>query len=143
MTPDATFLHHSRPPPHITRVCVADGTLLHVSSIGRLSTSSFSVHAVSHVPRLLMSLMSVSQITDFDCHVIFDRTSCRVQDRSVTVIGVGRRYSGVYCWSPFIYHLPLDRLIYVMLLFCLTISGIIVSATCAPLACRLLPVMVS
>ena len=106
MTPDATFLYHSRPPPHITRVRVADGTLLPVSSIGRLSTSSFSVAAVSHVPRLSMSLMSVSQLTDFDCQVIFDRTFCCVQDRSRTVIGVGRRHSGVYALESF--HLPLS-----------------------------------
>ena len=104
MTPDATSLHHSRPPPHITRVHVSDGTLLPVSSIGRLSTNSFSVPAVSHVPRLSMSLMSVSQLTDFDCQVIFDRTSCRVQDHSGIVIGAGRRHSGVYALESL--HLP-------------------------------------
>ena len=139
MTPDATSLHHSLPPPHITHVRVANGTLLPVSSIGRLSTSSFSVPAVSHVPRLLMSLMSVSQLTDFDCQVIFDRTSCRVQDRSGTVIGAGRRHSGVYALES----LHLEQSIYVMLLFCLTICGITVSATCAPLVCRPLSVMMS
>ena len=42
-----------------------------------------------------MSLMSVSQLTDLGCQVIFD-SSCRVQDRSGKVIGVGRRHSGVY-----------------------------------------------
>ena len=105
MTPDATFPHHSRPPPHVIIVRVANGTLLPVSSIGRLSTSSFSVPAVSHVPHLSMSLMSVNQLTDFDCQVIFDRTSCRVQDHSGTVIGVGRRHSGVYSLESL--HLPL------------------------------------
>ena len=67
MTPDAIFLHHSRPPPYVTHVRVADGTLLIVSSIGHLSTSSFSIPAVFHVPRLSMSLMPVSQLTDFGC----------------------------------------------------------------------------
>ena len=106
MTPDATSLHHSRPPPHVTRVRVTDGTLLPVSSIGHLSTSSFFIPVVSHVPRLSISLMSVSQLTDFDCQVIFDRTSCRVQDRSETVIGVGRRHSGVYALESL--YLPLS-----------------------------------
>ena len=78
MTPAAASIHHQRPPPHVTRVRIADGTLLPVSSIGRLSTRAFSVPAVSHVPGLSMSLMFVSQLTDFDCQVIFDRTSCRV-----------------------------------------------------------------
>ena len=69
--------------------------------------------------------------------------------RVVCRIAVGRRLELVDAivestrWSPFIFHLPLDRLIYVMLLFCLTICGIIVSVTCVPLACRLLFVMMS
>ena len=43
-----------------------------------------------------MSLMSVSQLTDFDCQVIFDSTSCRVRDHSGTMIGAGRRHSEFY-----------------------------------------------
>ena len=87
---------HTAAHTHITRVRIADDTPLPVSSIGHLTTRSFSVPSVSHVPHLSMSLMFVSQLTDFDCQVIFDRTSCRVQDRSGAVIGVGRRHSGVY-----------------------------------------------
>ena len=78
MTPDATSLTCYRPPSHIARVHIADGTPLHVSSISHLTTNSFFVPIVSHVPRLSMSLMSVSQLTDFDCQVVFDHTSCRV-----------------------------------------------------------------
>ena len=51
---------------------------------------------VSYVPKLSMHLMSVSQLIDFDCQVVFDRTSCRMQDRSGVVIGVDQRRSGVY-----------------------------------------------
>ena len=94
MTPDVTSLSCCRPPLHITRIGIAYGTPLPVSSIGHLTTSSFSIPVVSYVPRLSMSLMSVSQLTDFDCQVVFDRTSCRVQDRSGAVIGVGRRIVG-------------------------------------------------
>ena len=67
MTPDAYLLTSCRPPTHTTHVRIADGTPLPVSSIGHLSTTSFSVPVVSHVPRLSMSLMSVSQLTDFGC----------------------------------------------------------------------------
>ena len=49
-------------------------------------------------------LMSVSQLTDFDCQVVFDRTSCRVHDRSRTMIGAGRRHSGVHALNSL--HLP-------------------------------------
>ena len=96
ITPDASLLTACCPPTHTTRVRIADGTPLLVSSIGHLSTSSFSVPEVSHVPRLSMSLMSVSQLTDYGCQVVFDSFSCRVQDRSGTVIRAGRRHSGVY-----------------------------------------------
>ena len=95
MTPDATSLTCCRPHPH-TRVRIADDTPLHVSSIGHFTTNSFSVPSIFHVPRLSMNLMSVSQLTDFDCQVIFDRTSCRVQDRSGVMIRVVRHHSGVY-----------------------------------------------
>ena len=78
MTPDATFLACCGPLPYITRVRIVNDTPLLVSSIGHLTTSSFSVLSVSHMPRLSMSLMSVSQLTDFDCQVVFDRTSYRV-----------------------------------------------------------------
>ena len=43
-----------------------------------------------------MSLMSISQLTDFDCRVIFNHASCRVKDRNGAVIEVRRRHSGVY-----------------------------------------------
>ena len=101
MTPDVSLLTSCRPPTHTTRVRIADGTPLPVSSIGHLSTDSFSVPAVSHVPRLSMSLMSVSQLTDLGCQVVFDCSSCRVQDRNGTVIGAGRRHSGVYTLDIF------------------------------------------
>ena len=104
MTPDATHLTRCSPAPPITRVRIADGTPLPVSSIGHLNTSSFLVSSILHAPRLSISLMSVSQLTDFNCQVIFDRTSCRVQDRNRTVIGVGRRHSGVYALESL--HLP-------------------------------------
>ena len=104
MTPDASLLTACIPPTHTTSVRIADGTPLPVASIGRLSSHSFSVPDVSHVPRLSMGLMSVSQLTDFGCQVVFDSSSCRVQDRSGIVIGAGRRHSGVYMLDSL--HLP-------------------------------------
>lgn len=60
---------------------------------------SIQVHfssPLSHVSRLSMNLMSIIQIIDYNYQVIFYRTSRRVLDRSGTVIGAGRRHSGVY-----------------------------------------------
>jgi hypothetical protein len=61
-------------------VLTADGTSLPVSSRGTLSTSSFSVPDISHVPCLTMNLFSASQLTDSGCRVILDADSCAVQD---------------------------------------------------------------
>ena len=102
-----------------------------------LTTSSFSLPVVSHMPRLSMSFMSISQLTDFGCQVVFDCTSCRVQDRSRAVIGVGQRHSGVYALESL--HLlsfsAPDS--YCHALFCLIISGIIVLVTYVRLVCLL------
>ena len=59
MTPDATHLTRCRPAPHITRVRIIDGTPLPISFIGHLTTGSFSVPSVFHVPRLSINLKSV------------------------------------------------------------------------------------
>jgi hypothetical protein len=73
-------------------VLTADGTSLPVSSRGTLSTSSFSVLDISHVPRLKMNLFSASQLTDSGCHVILDADSCVVQDRHTQfLVGAGPR----------------------------------------------------
>jgi hypothetical protein len=67
-------------------VLTADGTSLPVSSRGNLSTSSFSVPDISHVPRLKMNLFYASQLTDSSCRIILDADSCAVQDRHTQVL---------------------------------------------------------
>ena len=72
-----------------------DGTPCTVTHQGSLSSSQFSVPAVSFVPRLSMNLMSVGQLTDMNYFVDFDASSCYVQDRqSMRVIGTGHRRRG-------------------------------------------------
>jgi hypothetical protein len=62
----------------VSSVCVitADGTSLPDSSRGTLSTFSFSVPDVSHIPSLKMNLFSARQLTDSGCRVILDADSC-------------------------------------------------------------------
>jgi len=73
-------------------VLTADGTPLPVASRGILSTPSFSVPSVSHVPRLTMNLFSAAQLTDSGCRVILDADSCSVQDRRTqALVGGGPR----------------------------------------------------
>ena len=92
MTSDSSILSSLRPLDSPLSVLTADGTPLSVSSQGTLSTSSFSVPDISHVPRLTMNLFSAGQLTDSGCRVILDADSCSVQDhRTQALVGVGPR----------------------------------------------------
>ena len=90
MTYDSSTLTSVRLVEYYVRVLTADGTPLHVASRGTLSTSSFHVPSVSHVPRLTMQIFSGSQIVDSTCRVILDYDLCSVQDRRTgELLGAG------------------------------------------------------
>jgi histone deacetylase 1/2 len=92
MTSESSILSALRSLISPVRVVTADGTSIPVSSTGTLSTPSFSVPDVSHVPRLQMNLFSASQLTDSGCRVILDAESCAVQDRRTqALVGAGPR----------------------------------------------------
>jgi len=76
-------------------VQTTDDTSCSITHQGSLSTAHFTVPNVSLVPQLSMNLLSVGQITDQNCFIGFDDSSCFVQDhRSGTVIGTGHRRRG-------------------------------------------------
>jgi hypothetical protein len=108
MTPDSSFLHSVRPVDPPVRVLTADGTPHPVISRGILSTSSFHVPSVAHVPQLNMQLFSGSQIVDSRCSITLDFDSCSVQDRRTgTMLGAGpRRHDGL--WELHWLRLPSD-----------------------------------
>ena len=94
MTPHTTHLSSlslsSSDSPILVRT--ADGTSLPVTGRGVLSTSSFEVPNVSHVPHLTMQLLSAGQITDHGCRIILESDSCCVQDlRTGLLVGTGPR----------------------------------------------------
>jgi hypothetical protein len=70
---------------------------LPVISRGILSTSSFHVPSVAHVPQLNMQLFSGSQIIDSRCSITLDFDSCSVQDRRTgAMLGASpRRHDGL------------------------------------------------
>ena len=77
---------------HPLVVRTAAGTSLPVTGWGVLSTSSFHVPTVSHVPSLTMQLMSAGQITNHGCRIILESDSCCVQDlRTGLLAGTGPR----------------------------------------------------
>jgi hypothetical protein len=75
-------------------VLTAYGTLCHITHKGSLCTPQFIVPNIYFAPELSMNLLSVGQITDQNCFVGFDDSSCFIQDRRTgAVIGTGRRRS--------------------------------------------------
>lgn len=70
--------------------------------------------------------MSVSQLINYDCQAIFNRTTCRVHDHSGTVIGASRRYSGVYVldslYLPFSTGFPLSLKVVIVTMFFLLMT---------------------
>lgn len=78
MPSDSSALSSLHPLYSPINILTADGTSLHIASRGILSTPSFSVPSVSHVPRLTMNLFSAAQLTNYGCRVILDTDSCSI-----------------------------------------------------------------
>jgi len=100
MTSDKSQLVLCQPIPNCQHIQTADGSTCTVTHHGNLATSQLTVSNVSIVPQLSMNLMSVGQLTDMNCFVGFDDTSCFVQDRQTgALLGTGSRHknsSGLY-----------------------------------------------
>ncbi len=95
VTSDCSQLVSCQPVKEGASVQTADGTSCSVTHQGSLSSSKFSVPKISLVPWMSMNLMSVGQLADMNYFIVFDATSCYVQDRqSKQVIGTGRRRRG-------------------------------------------------
>jgi hypothetical protein len=92
VTSDQSKLASTTPVTDGASVQTADGTVCHITHKGSLSDPHFIVPNIFFVPELSMDLLSVGQITDHNCFVGFDDSSCFVQDlRTGEVIGTGRR----------------------------------------------------
>ena len=112
MTPDSTNLSSVSSPDPPIFVQTADGISLSVAGRGILSTSSFDVPTVSHVPKLTMQLLSMGQITDHGCRIILESDSCCVQDlRTGLLVGTRPRCRDSQClWELDWLHLPSSTL---------------------------------
>jgi len=76
MTFDKSQLDFCRPLPNNKHVQTIDGSSCIVTHHSNLATSDFTVSNVSFVPQLSINLMCVGQLTDMNCFVGFDDTSC-------------------------------------------------------------------
>jgi hypothetical protein len=92
VTSDQSKLASTTPVTDGASVQTADGTVCHITHKGSLCDPHFTVPNIFFVHELSMDLLLVGQITDHNCFVGFDDSSCFVQDlRTGEVIGTGHR----------------------------------------------------
>ncbi|CAN1245557.1 Retrovirus-related Pol polyprotein from transposon RE1 [Linum grandiflorum] len=78
-------------------VRVASGDVIPVAGEGSISSPSLSLDHVLHVPRLAPNLLSVGQLIDGGCRVIFGPTGCSVQDHQTRKeIGHGSKHGRTF-----------------------------------------------
>jgi len=80
VTSDQSRLATTTPVTEGTSVQTVDGTLCHITHKGSLFNSNFTIPNIFFVPKLSMDLLLVGQITDHNCFVGFDDSSCFLQD---------------------------------------------------------------
>jgi hypothetical protein len=76
VTSDSSCLVACKPVTDGASVQTADGTSCPITHKGSLCNTHFDVPNVSFVPQLSMNLLSVGQVTDHNCFVGFDDSSC-------------------------------------------------------------------
>lgn len=84
--------HMTRDPTHLSSLSSPHlSSIVHIAN-GTLTTSSFHVSTVSHVPQLTMQLIFTGQVTDHSCHIILEANSCSVWDICTRLlVGTGPR----------------------------------------------------
>ncbi|CAL1358011.1 unnamed protein product [Linum trigynum] len=76
---------------------VADGTCLPAKGIGDIDHSRLSLKDTLYVPHLVPSLVSVGQLAEQGCKVVFDSRGCVVQDKNTgREIGRGTKVGRVF-----------------------------------------------
>ncbi|CAN0886875.1 Retrovirus-related Pol polyprotein from transposon TNT 1-94 [Linum grandiflorum] len=76
---------------------VANGAQIPAHGVGTVATNDVTLADTLYVPQLIPNLVSVGQLTDEGCDVIFTGVGCHVQDRKTgKVIGRGRKEGRVF-----------------------------------------------
>lgn len=91
MTSDSTIFTSKNPVSYTSSINTADGSQLHVSLIGTISTY-LSLPTTFHILKLTINLIYVCQMCDLGLNVLFSSSSCHLQDpRTSQIIGIGRK----------------------------------------------------
>ena len=84
------------------------GSTIKISGVGKVQLNShISLSNVLYIPEFRLNLLSISSLmNDLNSHVIFDPSSCMIQDHTrVLTIGQGRRVGICMCWIQSLYKL--------------------------------------
>ncbi|CAN0840535.1 Retrovirus-related Pol polyprotein from transposon RE1 [Linum grandiflorum] len=82
---------------------VADGSRLQVKGIGHMVHQQLSLLDTLFVPKLVPNLVSVGQLTEDGCRIIFDATGCTVQDtKTGREIGRGSKHGRTFSLDSYL-----------------------------------------
>ncbi|CAN0870467.1 Retrovirus-related Pol polyprotein from transposon TNT 1-94 [Linum grandiflorum] len=101
MTGDASIFD-SYTPLRNQSVEVANGQHLDIAGVGTVKTSTITLPSTLHVPNLVPNLVSVGQLTESGCDVLFGKSGCIIQDRVTrTKLGQGSKQGRNYHLASF------------------------------------------
>ena len=90
-------------------IYTANGSPMHVSHLGNVSTPSLSVFNVYQIPKHTHNLLSVGQLTELGFSLTFSSTSVVVQDSQMgQIVGTARKVGRLF--ELIFLHLPSSRL---------------------------------
>ena len=90
-------------------IYTANGSPMHVSHLGNVSTPALSVSNVYQIPKLTHNLLSVGQLTKLGFSLTFSSTSVVVQDSQTRqIVGTARKVGRLF--ELIFLHLPSSRL---------------------------------
>ncbi|KAG5545529.1 hypothetical protein RHGRI_017883 [Rhododendron griersonianum] len=92
MTSDSTIFSPKSTSSSMPVIHTADGSHMHVSHVGHVSTPNVSLPDSYLIPALTLNLISVGQLCELGLTVLFSPSGCQVQDpHTGQTIGIGRR----------------------------------------------------
>ncbi|KAG5542351.1 hypothetical protein RHGRI_022032 [Rhododendron griersonianum] len=85
MTSDSAIFSSKSHASHAPAIQTADGSHIHATHMGHISTSTISLSDTYLIPKLTLNLISVGQLCELGLNVIFSATGCHVQDPQTAV----------------------------------------------------------
>ena len=117
----------SHTPSSLPTIYTANGSSMHVSHQGTISTPNLSVSNVYHIPQLTHNLLSVGQLTELGFSLTFSSNGVVVQDpQTGQIIGTARKVGRLF--ELISLHLPSSHL------YAPTVSGTSPSSSLAFMA---------